>query len=285
MKRHHDRLVIAHAPQNHLAFAVLGGFHRVGRKQLAGGLGNDSKVLRDPGQRFRGIEFPGHQQHGVIRLVVVSVEGLQLLDGNFFDVAERADGAASVGVPQIGGGEHALFEHLVGIILAPFEFVANHGHLGIQIALRDARIHHAVRLHFERPAQIGVAGGHGLEIVGAIPGRAPVEVVAMRAELAHDLLVLLGSLKQHVLEQMRHAGFPSAFVPRPDHIGHVDRDSWLGVIGEQEHLEAVVQAVFGDTLHRGDLAGFGRGAMGAKNRARIRARDARFLMVTRLSSW
>ena len=85
----------------------------------------------------------------------------------------------------------------------------------------------------------------------------------MRAELAHDFLVLLGSLEQHVLEQMRHAGFPSAFVPRSDHIGHVDRDGWLGVIGEQEHLKAVAQAVFGDTLHRGDFDGR-RGALGGE---------------------
>ena len=251
------------------------------------GLGMAPKVLVDPGQRLGGIELPGHQQHGVIRLVIVAIERLQLLDGNFFDVAERADGAASVGVPQIGGREHALFEHPVGVVLAPFEFVADHGHLGIQIAFRDPRIHHAVRFHFERPAQIGVGGGHGLEIVGAIPGSAAVEVVAVGAELAHDFLVLLGSLEQHVLEQMGHAGFPVAFVPRPDHVGHVDRDRGLGVIGEQQDLQAVVQAVFGDTLDRGDFdgrRGVWAGAVGARTRPRIRARDARFLMATRLSS-
>ena len=103
MKRHHDRLVIAHTPQNHLAFAILGRFFRIGRLELAGGLGDHSEQLVDPTQCFRRIEFPGHQQHRVIRLVVVSIEGLQLLDGNLFDIAQRADRTASVGVPQIGG--------------------------------------------------------------------------------------------------------------------------------------------------------------------------------------
>ena len=245
-----------------------------------------SEQFRDPAQSFRGIELPGHQQHGVIGLVVIAIEGLQLLDGNFFDVAERADGAASVGVPQIGGREHALFEHLVRAILAPFEFVADHGHLGIQIAFRDPRIHHAVRFHFERPAQIGVGTGHGLEIVGAIPGSAPVEVVAVGAELAHDFLVLLGSLEQHVLEQMRHAGFPGAFVPRSDHIGHVDRDLGLELSGNSSTWRPLSRrySVIPSTEVTLGCRGLGGEPAGARIRPRIRAKSARFLMVTRLSS-
>ncbi len=62
-----------------------------------------------------------------------------------------------------------------------------------------------------------------------------------------------GALEHHVLQQMRHAGFAIALKARADHIGDVDGYGGLGVIGEQQHLEAVGEAILGDAFDRGDL--------------------------------
>ena len=66
-------------------------------------------------------------------------------------------------------------------------------------------------------------------------------------------LRFVGALEHHVLQQVRHAGFAIALVARADHIGDVHRDRRLGVIGEQQHLQAVVEAVFGDAFDGGDF--------------------------------
>ena len=60
------------------------------------------------------------------------------------------------------------------------------------------------------------------------------------------------ALEQQVFEQVRHAGFAVALVPAADAVGQVDRRRRLRVVGRQQHLQAVGQAVFGDALHRGD---------------------------------
>ena len=63
----------------------------------------------------------------------------------------------------------------------------------------------------------------------------------------------LGLQEQHVLQQVRHAGFAVALVARAHQVGHVDRDLRLGGIGEQQDVQAVRQGVLGDALHGGDL--------------------------------
>jgi hypothetical protein len=73
------------------------------------------------------------------------------------------------------------------------------------------------------------------------------------------------SLEQQVLEQVGHAGLAVVLVARSDHVGHVDRHRRLGVVGVQQHLQAVGEAVFVDPfdgpheLHAGRQLGRWRG--------------------------
>jgi hypothetical protein len=53
-------------------------------------------------------------------------------------------------------------------------------------------------------------------------------------------------------QQVRHAGFAVAFVPRSDEDGHIDRHLRLRRIGEQQNSQAVLQPEFGDSLDGGD---------------------------------
>ena len=101
--------------------------------------------------------------------------------------------------------------------------------------------------------EILVAGVEGLEVVGAVVGGGAVHVGAVIGELLLDVLAGLGLHEEHVLEQVRHAGFAVAFVARADQVGHVDGDFGLGGVGEKQHVEAVGKGVFGDAFDGGDL--------------------------------
>ena len=84
------------------------------------------------------------------------------------NIAARADGAASVAVPQVGGRHHALRKNLGRRIFTHLEFVAHHAHLAIEIFAGDPGVNHAVRLQFDGEVQILLSGGHGLVVIGAV---------------------------------------------------------------------------------------------------------------------
>ena len=70
-----------------------------------------------------------------------------------------------------------------------------------------------------------------------------------------NLRVRRRALEDHVLEQVGHAGFAVAFVPRADEDGQVDGDRGPRRVGKEQHLQAVVEPVLGDALDRLDLRG------------------------------
>ena len=81
------------------------------------------------------------------------------------------------------------------------------------------------------------------------------------------------ALEDHVLEKVGHARLAVALVPRAHEDGQVDRHLGAGRIGEQEHAQAVFQAVLRDSLDRGDLLGAGeeRAVLAAAGSPRERA--------------
>ena len=113
---------------------------------------------------------------------------------------------ASVGLSD------TLHQNLARLVLAGLELVADHGHLGIEKLLLDARIDHAVGFQFQRPAQVFVAGVEGLEIVGAVVIRGAVHFGAMVGQLLLDIGPRLGLDEVHVLQQVGHAGLAISFV-------------------------------------------------------------------------
>jgi hypothetical protein len=60
-------------------------------------------------------------------------------------------------------------------------------------------------------------------------------------------------LEDHVLQEMRHAGFAVALVPRTDEYGHVHRHLWARVIGIEQETQAVCELVLGDALDGRDF--------------------------------
>src|SRR5690606_34925499 len=74
------------AAQRDAALAILHRFDGVLGWQLALRGGNGAEGVRYDGQGVRHIEFAGDYQHGVIRLIVLVIEGPQLLDVDVLDV-------------------------------------------------------------------------------------------------------------------------------------------------------------------------------------------------------
>ena len=61
-----------------------------------------------------------------------------------------------------------------------------------------------------------------------------------------------------MLQQVRHAGLAVVLVARAHVIGQVDRGRGLGVIGDQQHLQAIGQPVLVDAFDRLHAAHAGR---------------------------
>ena len=203
---------------------------------------NISAIQRES---FRLVELAGDGQHRVIGLVILLIERVQALDRHVLDIGAAADGAAAIRVERVGGLEDALVEDAVGTVLAHFELVADHRHLGVEQRLFDLHAGHALGFEPQRPLEIGVARGDGFVVVGAVVGGGAVEIGAVVGELLLDVAAGLGLLEQHVLEQVRHAGLAVTLVPGADEVGHVDRHLRLGVVGKQEDVQPVREGVLG----------------------------------------
>ena len=276
-----DQAGVADAAHHHFALAVLhglariGGLHRLGRAlERAEGRGHFR-------QRLRRVDAASDEKRGVVGAVVRAIEGLQPLDRHVFDVRAGADGGLAVVVPEVGGGRHPLQEHAHRIGFARLHFVAHHRHLAVEVAAAHVGIHHAVGFQRQQPVQVVLACGEAAEVVGSVQPGAGVVADAAAAHFARDVGVGGRALEQQVLKQVGHAGFAVVLVARADQVGEVHRDRGLGGVGEQQHAQAVAEAVFGDAFDGGDFdhalgrRGFARGrGRGQRERQEKDARQA-----------
>jgi hypothetical protein len=229
---------------------------------------------RDGGERLGLVELAGHDQHGVVRLVVLRVEAAQRRHRHPLDVGARADHRLAVVVPEERRADEPGVEQLERLVLADLELVAHHGELGGQVLRQEERVHHAVGFHREGEFEVVAGRGQGLVVVGPIGvGRAVVVGAARLHDLPH-VAVTLRALEQHVLEQVGHAALAVALVARADQVGDVDRDLVLRVVGEEQDAQAVVELVLADAFDGAELlrrrlgsrGGGGRGGGGRGGR-------------------
>jgi len=233
-----DRLPAALATR--CALAVVRGLLRVLRGQAALRPRNRTEMLGDQRERARRVEAPGDDQHRVVGLVPVAVEGLQPPDRHALDVRARADDRVAVVVPGEREALHALVEDRARAVLAHLELVAHDCHLAVEIGLRDEGIHHPVGFHADRPGEIVVGRGERLVVVGAVERGRAVPARTARLGLLLDVAVALRALEQQMLEQVRHALFTVAFVARADQVGDMHCDRVCPRRGNQQDAQAVV---------------------------------------------
>ncbi len=241
-------MLVRLAPDDEVALAVLGRLHGPERWQDALRLGDATESVGDASQGDIGIEFAGNQQDGVVRLVVHVVEALQVLDADIFDIAAVADRRAAVAVPVISDALQPLEQHVSRIVFAHLELVPDHRHLGVEVLPGDEGIDHAVCLERNRPGEIVIGGRQQFVIVGPVEPCRAIEAGAALLEFLRDIVVRRRALEHQVLEQVGHAGLAVVLVARADQIGDVDRQGWLRGIGKQQHMQTVVEPVFGNAL-------------------------------------
>jgi len=156
-------------------------------------------------------------------------------------------------VPVERGREHPLQQNLRGGVLALLEFVADDGHFRLQVFALHEAVDHPVGFQAEGEFQVVVAGRQRLVIISAVMRSGAVEIRPARLQQPGDVGVRRRAFEEHVLEQVGHARFAVAFVPRPDENGEVHGDRRFRRIGKQQNLKAVVETVLGDSLDAGDF--------------------------------
>ena len=138
---------------------------------------------------------------------------------------------------------------------------------------RSSRLIEAVDhpVGFEGDAELEVLVGGGHASRSSWCGRSqvvPLKLAPVVLQRLGDLRVGGRALEDHVLEQVGHAGFAVALVPRADEHGQVDGDLGRERIGEEQHAQAVVEPVFGDPLDRRDVPRYRATAFAALLRCR-----------------
>ena len=253
--RHARRADRANPAQRDRAFAVLRRFLGVGGIELARRFRDRAEVFFHEGEGLRLLELAGHDQHDVIRLIILLVKGLQVVDGHAFDVGPAADGGLAVVVPFVGRGVDPLVEDGAGVVLAAFELVADDRHFRQQILALDEAVDETIAFESDAELEVLVGGGHGLEVVGAVAIRGAVEAGPVIAKRLGHLRVVGRALEDHVFEQVSHAGFAVAFVAAADEHGHVHGHRRPRRLGKEQHPCPVGKPVLRHALDRGDLDG------------------------------
>ena len=240
-----DDLHFTHAAQHRDPLAILRrllgvrGVEQHPVRERAHGARNGPELLLDERERPRFVQAAGDDEHRVVGLIVLVVEDLQPVGRDPFDVRLVADGRLAVVVPEVPGGHHALEQHPERRILARLELIAHDAELLLELVGADVGVHEPVGLEIERPVQVRVGRGDGLEVVGAVVPRGPVPLRAVVAQLLGHVLVSGRALEDHVLEQVRHPGLAVPFVARTDHHGEVHGDRRFCGIGDNQYMEPV----------------------------------------------
>src|SRR5579864_4999083 len=89
---HDDRLPVAYAAQGHVTLAVLSGLERIACIQLAARARDLAEGAGDVAKRGGVAELSGDYEHGVVRLIVLPVEGREAVDGHVLDIGAGTDG-------------------------------------------------------------------------------------------------------------------------------------------------------------------------------------------------
>ena len=194
----------------------------------------EPKYLSTNARALASSNLPGHDEHGVVRLVVLPVEGLQVFDGHALDVAAVADRGLAVVVPVVGRGHDALAEHAPAARSRRARTRCGRRSFRRPASSRLMKLLTSGRLRgrWRTPGCRRVAGKR-LEVIGAVGRCGAVELRAVLLQCLGDVRVRRRALEDHVFEQVRHARFAVALVPRADEHGQVHSHARFGVVRER----------------------------------------------------
>ena len=245
---HAHRAHIADAAQSHHSLTILGRLLRVSVVQFALGPRDGAEILLHQIQRFGLLETAGDDQHNIIGLVKLFVESAQVFNRHPLDIAAIANRGFAIVVPFVRRGGDALAQNAASGIFASFKFIAHNGHFRFEVLAFDITINQAVGFQADGEFEVLVVGGQRFKVIDPIIRSAAIELRAMFLQLLGDFRVLGRAFKNHVFQQVGHSRFAIAFMARADQDGHVDGHFGLGIIGEEQDAQSVLEMVFGDAF-------------------------------------
>ncbi len=200
-----------------------------------------AEVLLDPLEGRLGLEVARHDERGVARRVEGLEERLGVLEGRGVEVLEVAVEVVRVEPVLVRDLRHVEpREPAVRPVQdVDLDLVLHDALLVREVLLRDREAAHAVGLGPERGLER--VRGHDLEVVREVEARRAVQDAAVRLDELDELHLpeVLRALEHEVLEEVGEAGPVARLDPEPDVVvdGHDRRGG--GVVGRQDHLEAV----------------------------------------------
>ena len=97
--------------------SVLWRFDGIAGRQPARGTGDLAERFRDERERFGRVELSRKESHGVVRLIVPLIEGLQFVEGDVLDVAARAGRLFPIVMPFVCSSPNSLFQNSARLVL------------------------------------------------------------------------------------------------------------------------------------------------------------------------
>ena len=192
---------------------------------------------------WAGGHVAGDRQHGVVRAVVVAVEGAHVVEAGAFEVLEAAV-AVVVVFPLLEGvlADVDPHEAAVGLVLhVDADLFLDHVLLVLQrLGVEVERLH---AVGFEPQHRLERRDRRGLDVVGEVgAGRAVVAAAAAGDHLVeHALRRVRRALEHQVLEQVREAGAVLRLQAHADVVDHRDADGRRAVVLGDDDGQAVVE--------------------------------------------
>ena len=194
------------------------------------------------------VDVAPNRECGVVRAVPTQEELLEIVQSRTIEVFEVSDGAPAVRVPfWICCFTDLLEDASIGLIvdaLSALIFYRLALHLELLLGDGIEEVSHAIG--FEPEHLLELIDRYGLVIVRAVAvGRAVQRSTGLRHDLEVLLVVdVLGSLEQHVLEEVGEARTSNVLAARAHVVGHVDMSYGITVIFVQDDGEAIVEHIF-----------------------------------------
>ena len=212
-------------------------------------------------QRPPLIHIPGNGQTGIRRRIEPLKKILDVIQTRRVQILLRPDGHPVVGMRQ---GKQGFLDmplgHPVGAVLVALPpLVFHHFPLNVKPLLIQRRQQKAHPVGFQPQGQLQIVGRHILPIVGAVGIGRAVQVrphPLQRLEIA--LVMVLGALEHHVLEQMGKAGAPRLLILGTHMVPDIHRRQRQGIILMQDNLQPVRQRKLlpGNPRHKPTILSF-----------------------------
>ena len=241
-------------PKKRAPLSVAGRLGDV-RGRRHGPRGNLPEPGLDPVQRRSRIEVADEHEGRVVGSVVEVEELVYVIEPGRVDVGHVADGRMAVRVSLVvGAREQRLEREAVGAVFVRLPPLVLHDlALVVELLPGDTRLEEPHAVGLEPQAEIQLVRGQGLEVVGAVEPRRPVERAAGILNELEVVLArhMLGPLEEEMLEEVRETGPAGALVFRSHVVHDVNGDERRGPVGLQDDPKPVVEGVLEDVeFHR-----------------------------------